>query len=65
MPIQNSLSDQTEHLISDMIKRGTFEITDYISCYHIKRCDECPLQGQNCVSTRKAYELKYYPELFI
>lgn len=65
MLTQNSLSDKTEHLISDMIRRGELEITDHISCYYIKRCDYCPLQGQNCVSTRKAYELKYYPELSI
>lgn len=65
MPIQNSLSDRTERLIHDMIKRNKFEITDHISCYSMKRCDECPLQGQNCIPARKAYELKHYPELHI
>ena len=65
MPIQNSLSDKTEHLISDMIRRGKLKITDYLSCSPMKRCDECPLQGQDCYSLRRAYELKYYPELFI
>lgn len=65
MLTQNSLSDKTEHLISDMIRRGKLEITDHLSCYSMKRCDECPLQGQNCISLRKAYTLKHYPELHI
>ena len=65
MPVQNSLSDRAERLIHDMIKRNKFEITDHISCYYIKRCDDCPLQGQNCIFARKEYEFKYYPELSI
>ena len=65
MPTQNYLSDKMERLIHSMISSGELIITDHISCYHIKRCDKCPLQGQNCVPTRKAYELKHYPELHI
>ena len=65
MLTQNYLSDQIERLISSMIKQGQLEIADYIACYSIKRCDECPLQGQNCELARKAYELKHYPELHI
>lgn len=65
MLTQNSLSDKTELLISDMIWRGKLEITTYLSCYSMKRCDGCPLQGQNCASLREAYTLKHYPELHI
>ena len=65
MPTQNCLSDKIERLIHDMISSGELEITDHISCYYIKRCDYCPLQGQNCSSLRTAYELKHYPELHI
>ena len=65
MLTQNSLSKQTERLIRDMLRRGKLKITDHLSYYSIKRCDECPLQGQNCTSLRKAYTLKHYPELHI
>ena len=65
MNTQNCLSDKIERQIHGMISSGELIITDHISCYHIKRCDNCPLQAQNCVFTREAYELKHYPELHI
>lgn len=63
---QNSLSNHAERIIDEMIKTGRFTVTeDRISCFRVKRCDYCPLQGSSCTDLLRAYALKYYPELLI
>lgn len=65
---QNSLSSDAERIIDEMIKTGRFTVAENrISCFLVKRCDYCPLQGSSlsCIDLLRAYALKYFPELLI